>query len=1039
MRAVAALLASACAVAAAPAAGSVVLQACSGDAASQGWALPARGGGAGALSSLPGGPPQPPVCLATVDCAPVPAGGGDVLLAACGDASRCGAGAPDQQWHYTPGGQLRARAGDGSQCLTLADVDGPAANLWPCAGQTHNDSTWEAGPAAALLTADGSAGRPQRCLARAPGAGSTAVLNASALGRRLYGVGGLAAIGGARLIWEYAEPVRGQILDLLFAPSGGTAFQVLKTEIEGDVDSSYGSGPSFQHTRGGPTSFARGLYLPWLLPAARARNPAIGTYALAWGMPGWVGNGSYLTAESLAYHMAYLEGVRSTYGLTFDLAGVHNERSWSREWVVALRAALDAAGMSATRVSVGDEDNGGCTDCPAAWGDDRITTAAARDPAFAAALGVIGLHSLSDLGTEFDWQAAGVDYINSENNDVDGPLIETADGSFPQWAPNAGSPLGPGLAWPLRFLVSYLTVRATGTIICPLSHAWTWGYGRHNHGTALFIQPWSGHYVLGAAFWTQAHFTQATRPGWHFLDGSASGSWSGPPGAAAGWLTYGTLVAPGLDDFSVIAINSDANATAELRFQLAGALNATFAGAALAAWTSNASALFVQAADVRIGASGAFSCALPPRSVLTLTTLRTLAHVEPPVAPRAPFPLPWAAAFAAQALDEPGHLLSDLFGAFYIADDPTGTRGRVLRQAVPASPGSNSWLGPADGVPYTSLPAPGTAWANANISVDVLLTAADVPSAPGAPVLAALCGRVPIWQPANYKPQNATPGLCLALAPSGAWELADTALGGSATVLAAGALPAPAAGAWHSLALAFADDAVEARIDGAVVAAAQGLRGSAGVAGLATRWHTAHFDALALAPSAGHGRTAGSWLHDILPGEAARANLTGWAGFALDLRAPGSRALSVAALGRFRTRGNSRAHALDVVDAATGKSVLPGGPAAVDLSAAGCPASDLLGFCYARLPAPVALPPGRVYYVVSEEADGGDAFLAMDDAAAATTHVHRDGSTLMSYEGPGAGAVTGRVSRAGAAGAWLLEPAIECMYGPLNLVLEGGR
>ena len=197
--------------------------------------------------------------------------------------------------------------------------------------------------------------------------------------------------------------------------------------------------------------------------------------------------------------MRYLEGVRATYGLSFDLAGVHNERSWSREWVVALRAALDAAGFAATRISVGDEANSGCTDCPAAWGDGAITTAAAHDADFARALGVIGLHSPSALPTDggWDWQAAGTDYIQSENNDVDGDLLETVDGSFPQWAPNAGSPLGPGIEWPQKFLLNYLQLRITGTIICPLSHAWTWGYGRHNHGTALFIEPWSGHYVLG--------------------------------------------------------------------------------------------------------------------------------------------------------------------------------------------------------------------------------------------------------------------------------------------------------------------------------------------------------------------------------------------------------------------------------------------------------------------------------------------------------------------------------------------------------------
>jgi hypothetical protein len=207
-------------------------------------------------------------------------------------------------------------------------------------------------------------------------------LNASALGRPLYGIGGLAAIGGARLIFEYAEPYRSQILDLLFNASGGTAFQVLKTEIEGDMDSSYGSGSSFWHERSEPPDYTRGIYLPWLLGEARARLHTIGTYALAWGFPAWAANSSSggdgdgaLSPDALAYRMRYFEGVRATYDLSFDVVGVHNERGWSRAFVKELRAALDSSGFNATRISVGDNANGDCEDCPGQ--DKSITTAAA--------------------------------------------------------------------------------------------------------------------------------------------------------------------------------------------------------------------------------------------------------------------------------------------------------------------------------------------------------------------------------------------------------------------------------------------------------------------------------------------------------------------------------------------------------------------------------------------------------------------------------------------------------------------------------------
>ena len=43
------------------------------------------------------------------------------------------------------------------------------------------------------------------------------------------------------------------------------------------------------------------------------------------------------------------------------------------------------------------------------------------------------------------------------------------------------------------------------------THAgWSQTLGRHNHGPAFFNDPWSGFYQLGAAVFSQAHFTQFT-------------------------------------------------------------------------------------------------------------------------------------------------------------------------------------------------------------------------------------------------------------------------------------------------------------------------------------------------------------------------------------------------------------------------------------------------------------------------------------------------------------------------------------------------
>ena len=74
-----------------------------------------------------------------------------------------------------------------------------------------------------------------------------------------------------------------------------------------------------------------------------------------------------------------------------------------------------------------------------------------------------------------------------------------------------------------------------------------------------------------------------------------------------------------------------------------------------------------------------------------------------------------------------------------------------------------------------------------------------------------------------------------------------------------------------------------------------------------------------------------------------------------------------------------------------------------------------------------------------EERAGEDAVLAMGDAAAASTHAHRDGTTLMSYAGPGRGAVGGKVSQAssggGGGGEWEEAGDVECAFGPTNLLV----
>ena len=121
----------------------------------------------------------------------------------------------------------------------------------------------------------------------------TVTIDGQSAGRTFEGIGALSAGASSRLLREYPEPQRRQILDLLFKPNFGASFHHLKVEIGGDVNSTDGTEPSpartreeFEHPR--PEYFDRG-YEGWLMREARQRNPALCLDILQWGAPAWIG------------------------------------------------------------------------------------------------------------------------------------------------------------------------------------------------------------------------------------------------------------------------------------------------------------------------------------------------------------------------------------------------------------------------------------------------------------------------------------------------------------------------------------------------------------------------------------------------------------------------------------------------------------------------------------------------------------------------------------------------------------------------------
>lgn len=171
-----------------------------------------------------------------------------------------------------------------------------------------------------------------------------------------------------------------------------------------------------------------------------------------------------------------------------------------------------------------------------------------------------------------------------------------------------------------------------------------------------------------------------------------------------------------------------------------------------------------------VGADGAFTVRTPPGAAVTVTTVawESGSPASERVPERAPFPLPFDADFASQAVDAPARLLSSAYGYFEVAESPDGS-GRVARQAVPANPAQNRWTHRENGLPFATLPS-GTNWANYNVSTSVLLPESGA---------GRVCGRVPLFQPTNLNKwgglERCSVGLCLSLWQNGKWEVTEVA------------------------------------------------------------------------------------------------------------------------------------------------------------------------------------------------------------------------------------------------------------------------
>ncbi len=237
-------------------------------------------------------------------------------------------------------------------------------------------------------------------------------------GRLFEGLGAVSAGASSRLLIDYPEPQRSQILDYLFKPGYGAALQHLKVEIGSDVNSTDGSEPS--HLRS-PTDhdYTRG-YEWWLMEEAKKRNPNIILDILPWGAPGWIGDGHLYSSDMADYVADFIEGAARVHHLQISYVGIANERMYDSNYVKELDRVLRREHLS-TRIVCCDAYGGGV------FSEYDIVNAIAQDPSLKEAIAAIGVHYPREPDSSSPAEAArqlGLPLWSSEDqpNGGSGPL-----------------------------------------------------------------------------------------------------------------------------------------------------------------------------------------------------------------------------------------------------------------------------------------------------------------------------------------------------------------------------------------------------------------------------------------------------------------------------------------------------------------------------------------------------------------------------------------------------------------------------------------
>jgi hypothetical protein len=598
------------------------------------------------------------------------------------------------------------------------------------------------------------------------------------------GIGALSAGASSRLLIDYPEPQRSEILDFLFKPKFGAALQHLKVELGGDVDSTDGTEPSIARTREEfthlkPEYFRRG-YEWWLMKEAKKRNPHIIFDILQWGAPGWIGEGKFYSQDNADFIVAFIKGAKKYHDLDISYCGIWNEKPYDTQWIKRLRRTLDHAGLQQVKIVAADEVN--------RW---TIADKMASDLELREAVQIIGTHYPHFKSTPTAQSLGKPVWANEE-----GPWSG-------RWAASAGQCFGLAPAYNRNYVVG----KMTKSIVWSPITAYYDILPLPGSGLMKANQPWSGHYEVQPAIWITAHTTQFIEPDWKYLAGDACAVLPGGGSQIA-------AVSPDGSDFSLVVETFGAKQPQTLAFKLSDAL----ADRSLHLWRSTAAEQFVRLADVSVR-DGAFTLEVEPGAIYSLTTTSGQHKGATMIPPARPTPLPYKDDFESYTVGATPKYLSDFFGAFEVARKDGG--GKCLRQVITRR--GIAWCGDHD--PVTLIGS--TAWRDYEVACDVCCDYRQY---------ACLYGRI-VQVPHGNAPPS---GYCLRMAGDGAWRLSA---GGKSLLTGRRTIPQ---GSWHRMGLRFKGDRLTVVLDGQEAGTVSDSTYARGLVGLGCGYEAVKFANLAI-------------------------------------------------------------------------------------------------------------------------------------------------------------------------------------------------